>query len=621
MRPDDPGWLRRAAGVAAAALALAALAAAVARAQVSPGALAAAHADLDRGTLCFKCHARGGGMSARCLDCHSEIAAERRAASGYHGRLAADKECAGCHPDHAGREFALIRWDEGAAERFDHRRAGWPLTGKHAATACRDCHQPKFQRAPGARAIRLKDPARSWLGLDPDCAACHADPHMGDFGALCTKCHNTADWHRVDQRGFDHDRTRYPLRGKHAALACASCHDPKTAWGQKPPFERCGSCHQDAHGGQATLAGQPADCAACHSVAGFRPSSYTVADHERSAYPLHGKHAAVACGDCHKRGTAPGLGKAGVVLRPPHDRCAACHADAHGGQLAARPDGGACESCHAVAGFAPSSFTVAQHEALKLPLAGRHATIACAACHSAKRAGLPAPAGAARAGSAGFVFALAERQCADCHRDPHRGRYAAGGARPMKEGCAACHDAARFRPSRVDVALHKDYGFALEGAHRAVPCVDCHRELAAPPAASSLVAAKGPAPALPFDNPKRDCAACHKSPHGDQFAARADHGACDGCHGLESFRPASRFDHDRDAAFKLVGKHAGVACARCHPVEPVPGGTRVRYRGVPTRCESCHDQGGGRMGALVPARPGALAPHAAWEADHDRLRI
>jgi thioredoxin reductase/ferredoxin len=616
---------------------LLALVPARAPAQVSPGPLSRAHADLDATTQCFKCHARGGGMDARCLDCHTEIAARRRAAAGIHGREARDQDCARCHPEHAGRDFALIQWDEGAAERFDHRRAGYALTGKHAPLACRECHQAKHQRAAAAGRVRIKNPARSWLGLETECAACHADPHKGGFGAECAKCHVTADWRRVDQQGFDHDRTRYPLRGKHAAVACERCHDPKTAWGKKPVFARCASCHKDAHAGQGALAGKPADCAACHAVEGFRPSTFGVADHRRTPYPLEGQHAAVACAACHKpRAGAPGatgaaagsataaagagLGSAGVRLRPPHGRCATCHTDAHGGQLVRRPDGGACGSCHSAQGFAPSTFAAAQHDSTRLPLAGRHAEVACAACHAAKRAGLPAPAGAASAGRAGFVFALGETRCEQCHRDPHRGRYAERGARPAPDGCAGCHDVRRFRPSRVDLALHRDLGYALEGAHRAVPCADCHREMAgaagraAAPGASLLLATAGAAAGgadLPFDSPRRDCAACHErhSPHGGQFAARPGGGACDACHGVEAFRPAGRFDHNRDTAFKLGGKHAGVPCARCHPERKIDGKPRVIYRGIPTRCEGCHDRGGKMLeGKPLGARSGDRPP-------------
>jgi hypothetical protein len=58
-----------------------------------------------------------------------------------------------------------------------------------------------------------------------------------------------------------------------------------------------------------------------------------------------------------------------------------------------------------------------------------------------------------------------------------------------------------------------------------------------------------------------------------------------------AFAPASHFDHDRDAAFKLSGAHARVGCAACHRRERTGapnGATRVVYRPLSAKCESCH---------------------------------
>ncbi|HEY6866115.1 MAG TPA: hypothetical protein VI792_02595, partial [Candidatus Eisenbacteria bacterium] len=133
----------------------------------------------------------------------------------------------------------------------------------------------------------------------------------------------------------------------------------------------------------------------------------------------------------------------------------------------------------------------------------------------------------------------------------------------------------------------------LEGAHRAVPCAPCHTEMASRgtangKAGSSLVLAARNGPALTFAAQKQDCASCHQDPHGGQFKSRRDHGACEACHDLSAFKPAARFDHDRDAAFKLEGVHARVACAKCHATKKTAGGAVVMYHGTPSRCESCH---------------------------------
>jgi hypothetical protein len=580
------------ASLVAFALALALVGPVPARGQVSPGPLARAHATLDKPSECYGCHARGGGMTQRCLACHTGIAAQRESGRGLHGREARSKDCNGCHPDHAGRDFDLVHWDEGAAERFDHRRTGYPLTGKHATLQCTACHVAKFQRPVAVAAGAAREPAHRWNGLATACTACHQDPHQTRFGNDCEKCHTTKDWKAIEASRFDHDLTRYPLRGKHVTVRCERCHDPASPTGKRPPFATCGTCHKDAHGGLATLAGKPADCEACHNVQGFEISTFTVAMHQRSKYPLEGRHAEVKCASCHPKrpegSAAVALGSARIVMRPPYDRCTGCHADAHGGLLAARADKGACESCHRVSGWKPSRFAVSDHAALTFKLEGAHARTPCADCHAATRRDLPPPAAVATLGSAKFAFKLAEKECVQCHYDVHRGRFAPGGARVKAGGCRGCHDAERWRPAVVSVAAHADFGFALEAAHRAVPCTGCHAELKSRPDVSSLVLASHAAP-LAFDQNRRACVACHEDVHQGQFAARREQGACQTCHGVESWRPAARFMHDRDTAFKLEGAHARVACASCHPTVKGSGGrAAVRYHGVPADCVSCH---------------------------------
>jgi hypothetical protein len=306
----------------------------------------------------------------------------------------------------------------------------------------------------------------------------------------------------VKESGFDHGQTRYPLRGKHAAVPCASCHDPKRAWGAKPAFASCVSCHRDAHAGQATLAGRPADCAACHDERGFETSLYTAEQHRASAYPLEGAHARSQCALCHAKAAdgaeAARLGSARVRMRPAHDACITCH------------------------------------------------------------------------------------------RDPHDGRFPAARSAARQDACLACHSMTAFRPSQVSLAAHARYAYALTGAHRAVPCQACHAELSAAPSRGSLKAS-APGRALRFEDSRRRCAECHPGPHGEQFAARADGGACESCHDDSAWLPASGFDHARDAAYRLDGAHVKVACSGCHPsVRGADGKVRVIYRPISHACETCH---------------------------------
>lgn len=139
----------------------------------------------------------------------------------------------------------------------------------------------------------------------------------------------------------------------------------------------------------------------------------------------------------------------------------------------------------------------------------------------------------------------------------------------------------------VSVATHARFGYALDGAHRATPCMACHAEFKAVPATSTLVRSARGVASLPFTARRETtCASCHANPHGTQFATRKDGGTCEVCHATAAFAPASRFDHERDAAFSLSGAHAKVPCARCH--KSVAAGAPVVYRPLSAKCESCH---------------------------------
>lgn len=601
--------------VAAVAMVLTALASTPRRsaAQLSPGPLSRAHADLDRATGCFECHAQPGstsGMQAKCVACHKEIGWMRQQKRGTHARVD-DDACAKCHPEHGGRAFDLVAWKKGGPDAFDHREAGFELEGGHAKVPCRTCHQPGLQKSGAAPLIRVKDRTRSWLGLERECVACHRDPHRDQIGSECAKCHDQRAWKPVP--GFDHARTAYALTGKHATVACAACHatekvstardeagKPVPQW--KPLAHReCSSCHKDPHKDRFGPA-----CSKCHGTASFHDINKEGFDHARTRYPLKGKHAAVACAACHDPKKAWGP-------KPAFARCGDCHRDAHAGQATLAGLAPDCAACHTVEGFGRSTMPVADHQRSKYPLAGAHLRALCQDCH------VRAPeAQVAALGRARVVMRPAYGACVDCHRDPHGGRFvtaaqpkparaASGAPAAAKRGtdadCLRCHDGERFAPARYDAAAHAKSRFALDGAHRAVPCAACHAELKAVHAEATL-RRDPPGRTLRFEEKARVCADCHADPHGAQFAARADKGACDGCHGADLFVPADRFQHDRDSRFALKGAHAKVPCARCHPAQRGrDGAMRVTYRPTPTACEACHVDAGG-SGTPAAPKPG-----------------
>lgn len=458
----------------------------------------------------------GSHTKAKCRDCHQPAHQARNVTLRMQSKHLADSwlglqpDCGSCHQDaHQGRLgtdckscHTVEQWH--GVKDFDHSKTDYPLRGKHAKVDCEKCHQN------GRFATSARTDAK-WVfaGLPTnDCAKCHQDVHKGRFGVDCARCHVVDGFQVVSAETFDHDKTRYPLRGAHRSVACARCHDEsKGGWGAKPTFDRCDACHADPHNGTASLAGQVVDCEECHGLSNFRTSTFDVARHAKTDYPLEGKHATVDCDKCHRPATpAPRLGKAGIDLRPATATCMDCHRDPHAGQLSG--EALRCDRCHAVAGFRPSLFDLAAHAQLDFALEGAHEKVDCRHCHASIREGLDV-LDRSRMGEVDFALVGVETQCSDCHVDVHGGRYSQSADGRPAWSCTACHSAAAFRPSSVDLELHEKFRFSLEGAHRATPCFLCHTNLSDPPLRSTLVrGADGNARRKYHDVPTA-CEACH----------------------------------------------------------------------------------------------------------------
>jgi hypothetical protein len=373
------------------------------RAMLSPGALTRAH-DAFAGD-CDQCHLVFSGIpDGKCLGCHEAIADRLADARGYHAAHAAEA-CATCHPDHRGLDFRGTT-DEAVAA-FDHAATGFSIGGGHKGLACTRCHDGPLEKMPES------------------CGGCHEDPHDGGFGGACQECHTDAGWKPPTKSLASHATA---MDGGHAGLSCQDCHDQ----GQHlDPTVPCATCHAQAHGGTR------ADCADCHQVSGWKPAEFdhgpctcafpgkhqTVGclechanftftdtptlcggcherdrkheplgecarchdatswsdsqfDHDRSKFPLRGRHLAVSCTQCH-----PTAGQ----FRDAPTACAGCHADQG---MQAHGDFGPCEKCHAPVGFSPSSF---DHASVGFPLTGKHADTPCQSCHAEKVQGYVPP--------------------------------------------------------------------------------------------------------------------------------------------------------------------------------------------------------------------------------------
>lgn len=620
----------------------------------SPGKLATPHAHLEGLKNCLECHSEGEKVDDnKCLDCHAVIQTRRKARQGYHHTVRA-QSCAKCHGEHKGRAHNLRAFERGE-RRFLHVKTGFALKGAHKKANCRACHENRRVADADVRALLKKhDKTHTFLGLPSLCADCHFDEHRGQFSrtgertagrtkrvdsagrARCNTCHSETAFDPA--RGFDHDDARFKLEFKHADVACKDCHAPeaapavpKTALLQPMhtemiryrPIEhtRCTDCHEDVHHGD-----YGARCTDCHSPRGWHvfPAHMPRGFHARTAFPLNGAHQTVACRACH----GPSREKPRLTFKPVlHDRCDACHADAHVGQISPRQRMAAsgpaknnardsladCATCHTEDSFTTFNFADDAHGRARFALNGAHRAVRCGACHTP---GGPvatvgpnaadAAADEARVSAALATLKTGQRRvgrkvlasaavlawpsadpaaCTTCHADPHDGKMRDAQDRVR---CASCHKVTGFIPAKFD---HDTTAFPLKGAHQTVDCDRCHERTADGTLVESPLSTA--------------CASCHTDAHHGQFTPPS--GApvdCARCHNNTAFDDVD-FDHDT-TRFALTGAHTRAKCTDCHiPVVlgegPDGAVTAARYRPTPLKCGACHkDPHAGRFDAYAP---------------------
>lgn len=283
-------------GLAASAVALlGALASGLASggAMFSPGALreagdsavalggVAAHAEIGE---CAGCHAPPwdrGGMAARCLHCHTDVAAELRDTASLHGIFPDPARCLACHTEHAGPAGVLTRF---GGRGFDHARLGFSLAAHRRTSAgepftCADCHA-----------------SGGFEAGDESCVACHREvdarftaAHLLQWGSGCLECHDGSDRFT----GFRHDTTGFALEEGHAGVACVECHrEVRTPAAFADAPTDCVGCHRadDEHRGSFG-----ADCGSCHAATRWDDVRF------EHTFPLdHGEGEASRCVLCHQ---------------------------------------------------------------------------------------------------------------------------------------------------------------------------------------------------------------------------------------------------------------------------------------------------------------------------------
>lgn len=415
---------------------------------------------------------------------------------------------------------------------------------KEVSDGCQKCHTPilnRIQKKTGYHANKADK-----------CEECHSD-HNG-------RAFELVYWPK-DIKNFNHDETGYNLTGKHTDVKCRDCHQPNhirdtelTKWAKDhPKFKvmdrtflglptNCNGCHENVHKKEVSD-----DCTKCHNTQDWKKAAKDF-DHSRARFLLTGAHKKVECQKCHK--IPDQTNKVWQLTGMAFDQCGKCHEDPHKGSY-----GSTCERCHTTADWKKNQQPF-DHNTTKYPLVGKHTKVECKDCHTPQLIGtLP-------------KF----DKCIQCHKDEHDGQFA-----KRKGGieCSGCHTVYAFKPTTFTITMHQENRFKLEGAHRAVPCIGCHKQYMKNNGETTTR----------FTWADLKCTTCHKDEHRNQFL-RHYKNACDKCHSVISFRQV-KIDH-QNTKFPIDGKHQNVPCQKCHKPEKDLVGTFVRYRPVPHRCVDCH---------------------------------
>jgi hypothetical protein len=259
-----------------------------------------------------------------------------------------------------------------------------------------------------------------------------------------------------------------------------------------------------------------------------KPSPDDVKEHAATGFPLEGRHAELACESCHGQ-------------KEPKPNCQTCHTPPHDAKFSHT-----CETCHT----AGHPFTEVKFKHPAKGLFSFHQGIGCIPCHPNRQ------------------FLRASRNCTSCHADYHKGSAA--------RDCYVCH---RQPAWTVNSFNHNTIGFPLMGAHRALECGDCHRDV------QSFRITPRP----------NSCAVCHESAYRSASFPHANYGAgkdCQECHLQDTWKYA----HSPFWFNIQTGSMAGLECASCHKT----AGKYADYT-----CHDCYKgHAGDRNGRCMDCHPG-----------------
>ena len=476
-----------------------------------PGSVISGHAKYE--DKCSNCHQPLGKVSQRtlCLDCHKEVNKDLTTHVGFHGMNNLDKtDCKSCHTDHVGRNAKIVLLNP---QEFNHTKTDFELKDRHKKVECSACHisGKKFREA------------------KHECIDCHkkSDVHQGELGKDCADCHSEKAW---ADTGFDHNKTKFKLKGKHTKTACLSCHVTET-YTDAP--SNCYACHQinDIHNQRFGK-----KCNDCHNETKWKDINF---DHDKTDYPLTGEHKNAECNSCHS------VSKKQKKLAT---TCIGCHRqdDAHIGR-----NGENCKSCHTTKSW-KSQFN---HNKTDFPLKGHHKEVACTTCHK------------------GNVKDELPTHCFDCHKQDDVHQETQGKA------CSNCHNELNWQTKII--FDHDVTHFPLAGLHASVSCDACHASGNFKDADSKCVSCHK-ADDTHKNTLGENCQQCHSPSswnlwlfdHDNQtkYPLKGKHNGlvCDACHTKPVIKDELKLSSDCNDCHQKDDIHQGrfgSQCQRCHNTE------------------------------------------------------
>nr|HEX4315452.1 cytochrome c3 family protein [Kofleriaceae bacterium] len=455
-----------------------------------------------------------------------------------------------------------------------------PLSASHGqlddSNHCNDCHLNGSKDLSNDKCLTCHD----HQNLQARIAAgkgFHASAKVK--GQPCQQCHHEHKGAGFDIMGwaslpggekqFDHERTGWPLRGKHASTDCKDCHKAQSQRQGLRVYmgtdRLCGNCHKNdqPHKFDASEKDKLA-CERCHGESVWKPAKPSMAfnhdDKKDARMPLLGSHHDVACAKCHTSKYVFHL----PFAKPDNCGNSGCHVSPHDGHLFGKRD---CEWCHS-----PTFKTLKQQnfdhtEKTRFDLGPAHSKIKCYDCHT-KALGETKPTG----------------KCEQCHaKDSHHGdRFKEFGSPPA---CGFCHPSGgpKFTPTVFNHGARTK--FALTFKHADITCRQCHRGTG--PADFENLSALATGNGI-------DCMGCHqhKKVHDGKWKSNQCTGQ-NGCHiGPGSidvkYQNMKQLYHGPNSKFPLVKKHAGVPCEDCHKGRSKAGKTTFEHED-PECGDRCHE--------------------------------